>query len=145
METNGPPVVSSDWMDAGSGRVDVMLVESDLTLSTVLGQLLDRMGLTSRHVMTGSDAINALTGIDPLPTPRLLLLELDAMGADGLMVLRSLARQQVLGKMKVVVTCSRIRDGELREAFELGAADVIPKPFSAVVLSNRLANILAAP
>ena len=145
METNGPPVVSSDWMDAGSGRVDVMLVESDLTLSTVLGQLLDRMGLTSRHVMTGSDAINALTGVDPIPTPRLLLLELDAMGADGLMVLRSLARQQVLGKMKVVVTCSRIRDGELREAFELGAADVIPKPFSAVVLSNRLANILAAP
>lgn len=140
----GPPVVSADWAAAGGERVDVMLVESDLTLSTVLGQLLDRMGLTSRHVMTGSDALNSLTGTDAVAAPRLLLLELDAMGADGLMVLRSLARHQVLSKMKVVVTCSRVRDGELREAFELGAADVIPKPFSAVVLSNRIANILAA-
>lgn len=141
-EESGPVVASRDWKHAADGRVDVLLVESDPTLATVLQQLLGRMDLTSRHVSTGSDALKALTGADAAVRPRLLLLELDAMGADGLMVLRSLSRQQVLAKTKVVVTCARIRDGELREAFELGAADVVPKPFSAVVLQNRLTQVL---
>ncbi len=141
-DEHGPAVASRDWSTGGDGKVDVLLVESDPTLATVLQQLLERMDLTSRHVSTGSDALKALTGVDAAVRPRLLLLELDAMGADGLMVLRSLARQQVLSKTKVVVTAARIRDGELREAFELGAADVVQKPFSAVVLQNRLAQVL---
>ncbi len=141
-DEQGPAVASREWNNAASGKVDVLLVESDPTLATVLQQLLGRMDLTSRHVSTGSDALKALTGHDAAVRPRLLLLELDAMGADGLMVLRSLSRQNILTKTRVVVTCARIRDGELREAFELGAADVVQKPFSAVVLQNRLSQVL---
>lgn len=121
-----------------------MLVESDHTLATVLEQLLAQLSLTCTHVSTGSEALRMYADIGAEPIPPLLVLELDAMGADGLMILRSLARNGVLSRTKVVVTCNRIRDGELKEAFELGAIDVIRKPFSAVVLSNRVQRILAS-
>ncbi len=144
IESLGPAVTGSDWFGDRDDVPDVMLVESDRTLATVLEQLLGQLSLSCTHVATGSEALRHFADGPTRPIPPLLILELDAMGADGLMILRSLARSGVLDRTKVVVTCSRIRDGELKEAFELGAVDVIRKPFSAVVLSNRIQRILAA-
>lgn len=138
----GPVVVASGWFSEDAAQVDVVLVESDPTLASILVQLLDQIGLTSTHVLTGSDALRHLSGGSAVRLPRLIIIELDAMGADGLMVLRSLARHGVMTRTKVIVTCARIRDGELREAFELGVDDVVVKPFSAVVLSNRIRQVL---
>jgi CheY-like chemotaxis protein len=139
---SGPPVAASDWYSESADQADVVLVESDFTLASILIQLLDHLGLRSRHVLTGSDALRLFSGGSQAKLPKLILLELDAMGADGLMILRSLASHGVMSRTKVIVTCARIRDGELREAFELGADDVVVKPFSAVVLSNRIRQVL---
>lgn len=142
-KAGGPAVTASNWRSEKAQQADVVLVESDHTLATILSQLLDQIGLTSEHLLTGSDALKRLTSSKGVALPRLLIVELDAMGADGLMVLRSLAQSGVLSRTKVLVTCARIRDGELREAFELGADDVVVKPFSAVVLSNRIQQVLS--
>lgn len=139
---SGPSVAASDWYSESVDQADVVLVESDYTLASILIQLLDHLGLQSRHVLTGSDALRLFSGGSQAKLPKLILLELDAMGADGLMILRSLASHGVMSRTKVIVTCARIRDGELREAFELGADDVVVKPFSAVVLSNRIRQVL---
>ena len=139
---DGPAVATSDWYSDRADQADVVLVESDHTLASILTQLLDQIDLTSTHVLTGSDALRLFTGGDSAQLPKLIILELDAMGADGLMILRSLARHGIMSRTKVIVTCARIRDGELREAFELGANDVVVKPFSAVVLSNRILQVL---
>lgn len=142
-EGDGPVVATSDWYSELADQSDVVLVESDHTLASILIQLLDQIGLTSNHVLTGSDALRLFSGGAAAKLPKLIILELDAMGADGLMILRSLARHGVLTRTKVIVTCARIRDGELREAFELGANDVVVKPFSAIVLSNRIRQVLS--
>ena len=141
-EADGPGVATSDWYGDRPDQADVVLVESDHTLASILTQLLDQIGLTSTHVLTGSDAMRMFSGGSSARLPKLIIVELDAMGADGLMILRSLARHGVMARTKVIVTCARIRDGELREAFELGADDVVVKPFSAVVLSNRIRQVL---
>lgn len=141
-EADGPVVTTSDWYSDTADQADVVLVESDHTLASILTQLLDQIGLTSTHVLTGSDALRMFSGGSSARLPKLIILELDAMGADGLMILRSLARHGVMTRTKVIVTCARIRDGELREAFELGADDVVVKPFSAIVLSNRIRQVL---
>ncbi len=139
---DGPAVAASDWYSDTADQADVVLVESDHTLASILTQLLDQIGLTTTHVLTGSDALRLFSGGSSAKLPKLIIVELDAMGADGLMILRSLARHGVMSRTKVIVTCARIRDGELREAFELGADDVVVKPFSAVVLSNRIRQVL---
>ena len=138
----GPVVVSSDWFPGMLSRLDVFVVESEPTLGRLLNRLITKEGYNAHVVGTGSEALSTLTGPSAIAPPRLILLELDAMGADGMMILRSLARAGILNQSEVIVTCSLINDGQLREAFELGATDVITKPFSSVVLGNRIHRAL---
>ncbi len=139
----GPTVVDADWFPGLEERLDVLVVESDQTLSRLLEQLFERDGFSTRCITTGSSALTTLTGPEPIAPPRLLVLELDALGADGMMILRSLARAGVLRQTSVILTCALVNDGQLREAFELGAIDVIRKPFSSVVLRNRVTRALS--
>ncbi len=142
-ESTGPVVTRSDWFPGIEDRLDIFVVESEPTLARLLEQLLLREGYSTSIVGTGSAALSTLTGPKALAAPRLILLELDAMGADGMMILRSLARAGVLKQSKMIVTCSLVNDGQLREAFELGAVDMISKPFSSVVLRNRIEQALS--
>ena len=139
---DGPTVASVDWYPGMAERLDVFVVESSSTLEGLLCQLLTRDGYRVGAVGTGSAALKMLTGQDAIPAPRLIMLELDAMGADGMMILRSLHRQRILEQSQVIVTASLLNDGQLREAFELGVVDVISKPFSTVVLRNRIGRAM---
>ena len=140
--TNGPAVVRSNWFPGIQRRIDVLIVESEPTLGSLLNRLVTEQGLTTQMVNTGSAALSTLVGPEAIVPPRLILLEVDAMGADGMMIMRSLARAGVLKQSKVIITCSQTNDGQLREAFELGATDVLTKPFSSVVLRNRIEQVL---
>lgn len=141
-EGNGPVVVRSNWFPGMQDRLDVLIVESEPTLGNLLERLVANEGHTTRILNTGSAALSTLVGPDSIVPPRLILLEIDAMGADGMMIMRSIARAGVLKQSRVIITCSQINDGELREAFELGATDVLTKPFSSVVLRNRIEQVL---
>lgn len=141
-ESGGPSVVRTGWFPGIQARIDVLVIESDPTLSRLLQRLMRKEGYDTEALDTGSAALHALTGPNPIAPPRLLLLELDAMGTDGMMILRSLVRAEVLEQSAVILTCSVTNDAQLREAFELGATDVITKPFSAVVLRNRIERAL---
>lgn len=139
---DGPIVARSDWFPGMQQALDVFIVESEPTLGGLLERLVSKVGYSTTVVGTGSAALTKLTGPAAIAPPRLILLELDAMGADGMMILRSLARAGILDHSQVIVTCSLVNDGQLREAFELGATDVITKPFSSVVLRNRIERAL---
>ncbi|MGI9605090.1 MAG: response regulator [Acidimicrobiales bacterium] len=139
----GPRVVATDWRPVSDRAADVVLVEADNTLAGVLDGLFDRSGLTTMHIDNGADALRYLTDASA-PVPRLVILEMDAQGADGLMVLRALRRGGWMNRLRVLVTCSQIRDGELREAFELGALDVVVKPYAAIVMQQRVNRLLEA-
>ena len=142
--SGGPAVVRSDWFAGMEQQLDVFVVESEPALGGLLDRLITKEGYSTQIVGTGSAALSALTGPDAITPPRLILLELDAMGADGMMIFRSLERAGVLRQSEIIVTCSLVNDGQLREVFELGGADVITKPFSSVVLRNRIHRVLAA-
>ena len=139
----GPTVVRSDWFEGIQDRLDVFVVESDATLAQLLGQLVAKEGYLTDGVDTGSAALNLLIGPNAIAPPRLILLELDSMGTDGMMILRLLARAGTMQRSAVILTCSLINDAQLREAFDLGAVDVITKPFSTIVFRNRIARVLA--
>lgn len=141
---HGPDVVRSGWYPGIQERLDVLVVESDPTLGRLLQRLMMNEGYDTDGLDTGSAALRALTGPDPIAPPRLILLELDAMGTDGMMILRSLARAEVLEQSALILTCSVTNDAQLAEAFELGVADVITKPFSSVVLRNRIERALGS-
>ena len=70
--------------------------------------------------------------------PRVVILELDQRGVDGLQLLRQLRESGLMGRVKVIVLSGRSQESDLKRAFELGADDFVTKPFSAPLLLHRV-------
>ncbi len=137
----GPRVVTADWHPGGLVAHDVIIADSDPAIARVIGDALARSGLSVDHLTDGQVLLERLE--NPLVRlPRLLLLEFDLLTVDGLTILRRLQRKSALRRFDVVMLSSRTRETDLREAYDLGASEVIQKPFSPGILVRRLLRIL---
>ncbi len=137
-------IVRADWRDSEAETPDVMLIDPDRNLGDVLVGTLVRRGLNVVHYRQALDAMDDLTRPGGPPLPRVVLMELDQRGLDGLQMLRQLREAGGLGRYRVVVLATRSREMELQRAFELGAYDYVTKPFSAPLLIHRLSRALEA-
>ena len=140
-DNDGPAVVATTWRPE-SDEVDVMVVDADPVLSQVVVDLLKGSGLRSLPCESGPEALAALRADDRRVTPRLLLLDLDVRGIDGLGMLRELRTAGLLSQMKVLLMMARFSEADLRVALDIGAADVISKPLSATLLLHRIRLLL---
>ncbi len=131
------PVIGVDWSERSSrAHNDVLLVEPDVNLSSVLEAMLIRTGLTVHSARTGDAALAIL--LDPsVPKPRLVVLEFDLPGLDGLSILRQLERAGALSRLNVVMLGARTREADLAAAFDLGVIDVVRKPVSPRIAVRR--------
>jgi CheY-like chemotaxis protein len=122
--------------------VDVVLVEDDETLAALLRHALSTRGYSSHWIRGGYEAVEQLTGNGATVRGRLLLLDVDLPGLDGLALLRRLARDGVTRTARVVMLTARSGELEVVEALQLGAVDHVSKPFSVPVLMERVRGIL---
>ncbi len=131
------PVVGVDWSEhSRRAQADVLLIEPDTNLAAVLEATLARVDVTALTTATGDEAMTLL--LDPTkPKPRLVVLEFDLPGLDGLSVLRRLERVGVLSRLNVVMLGTRTREADLAAAFDLGVIDVISKPVSPRMVARR--------
>jgi DNA-binding response OmpR family regulator len=126
--------------------VDVVLVEDDEVLAELLVHTLDTRGYATRVIGDGEQAAALLGGDSPRLRARLVLLDWDLPGIDGLTVLRGLVAGGGLGSTRVVMLTSRASEREVLAALQIGAADHIAKPFSVPVLMERVrASLAGAP
>ena len=77
-------------------------------------------------------------GQNPSLKAKLVLLDVDLPGLDGLGVLRRLAREGVTQRTRVIMLTLRATEEEVLASLELGAFDHIGKPFSVPVLMQRI-------
>jgi diguanylate cyclase (GGDEF)-like protein len=138
----GRVVSSSAPGESAQDRVDVVIVEDDDSVVDVLRLALDSLGLTSRRVADGAEAVASLAGESPPLGCRLILLDWDLPGLDGLSILRRLAGDGRLAATRVIMLTARTSEEETVRALELGATDFVPKPFSVPVLVERLRRAL---
>ena len=117
---------------------DVVVVEDDPILGSVLIDSLETRGYRTRWIDDGQEAVAALAGASPEVSPALVVLDVDLPGLDGLSVLRRLARDHVLSGTRVIMLTARSGEAEVLEALELGACDHVAKPFSLPVLMQRI-------
>ncbi|MBA2348677.1 MAG: response regulator, partial [Solirubrobacterales bacterium] len=137
-------VVSSQWRaPVVAGEIDVLVVEDDPALRDVLEHVLRARGLTYALLEDGRAAVEALDGPVPSLRPRVVLLDVDLPGLDGLSVLRHLGRVEALGALRVIMLTARAGEADVLEALELGALDHVAKPFSAPILMHRIERALA--
>ncbi len=126
------------------GRVDVLILDEDAAVATVLLHALQSRQYEVRWIRDGQEAAAALLGERPELRARLLLLEVNLPGLNGLSLLRSLAAQDTLRHTRAIVLSARSTEAETVQAFELGAFDYVPKPFSVAVLTERIRRALQA-
>lgn len=125
-------------------KIDVLMVDDDETLASLVVHALENRGYAVRWLNDGQEALDSLTGVDPKLAARLVLLDVDLPGMDGIGVLRSLAEQKLLQRTRVIMLTLRSTEREVMSTLELGAFDHVAKPFSMQILLERVRRALQA-
>ena len=141
-EEHGPLVVGSDWRPQSELPLHVMVLDPNPELGTLVSGALGQGGLRVEQHLSAQPLMDAIDGISGQPLPRVVLLDLDQRGLDGLEVLRRVRRAGALQQTKIIVTADRVRDAEIDRAFDLGATDAVMKPFSLPLLVRRVTSAL---
>ena len=140
----GGHVLTVGWRPETAGNVvDVLLVEDDEVLADVLSHSLQTRALRGLHVADGQEALELLTGPDPV-TARVILLDVDLPGLNGLDLLRALSEKKLLERSRVVMLTAHGAESDVLAALQLGAFDHVAKPFSLPVLMHRVRKALDA-
>jgi diguanylate cyclase (GGDEF)-like protein len=125
------------------GALDVAVVEDDDALAELLLHGLGTRGYKTRWFAAGDVAVDALAGEHRDVTARVVLLDVDLPGLDGISVLRRLASDGVLRRTRVIMLTARTAEEEVLEALDLGASDHVAKPFSIPILMQKIRRALA--
>jgi diguanylate cyclase (GGDEF)-like protein len=123
---------------ADSQQPDVVVIEDDGVLASLLLESLQTRGHRTHWLNDGQDAIEVLGGTSPQVVCEVIVLDIDLPGLDGMSVLRQLAEDGVLSRTRVIMLTARAGESEVLEALELGAYDHVAKPFSVPVLMQRV-------
>jgi diguanylate cyclase (GGDEF)-like protein len=122
--------------------VDVLLVDDDAALAGLLLHALETRGFRTQWLQDGEAAVEALAGEPPALRARVVLLDVDLPGLDGVGVLRALGAAGVLERTRVVMLTARSSEAETLKTLELDAFDHVAKPFSIPVLLQRIRRAL---
>ena len=114
----------------------VLIIDSDITLSTVLSDYLASRGYKAQRVSDGKAGIDLLAA----GTWDVVLMELQGIGINGYELIKEIRHRQP-GLPLIVLTTRADREDQMH-AFRLGADDYQTKPFSMDILICRIEAIL---
>ena len=106
----------------------ILIIDSDITLSTVLSDYLDSRGYKAHRVSDGKAGLNALSSehFDGV------LMELQGIGMNGYEVIKDIRHR--LPQIPLIVLTTRADREDQMRAFQLGCDDYQTKPFSMDIL-----------
>jgi DNA-binding response OmpR family regulator len=116
-------------------RAELRIVVADpqTRLLERLSTALDTAGFFVATATNGMEAIGACLS----RTPDVALIERDMPVVDGLHVLQEMGRHGELASVPVMIMSETATDLSRLQAFQLGAADFIPKPFTVLEVILR--------
>ena len=118
-----------------SDKPDILLVEDDTELSTVVSTRLRESGYDVRTAFTGPEALERVAE----KVPDLVLLDIMLPEMDGLEVCRRLRADHPL--LYILMITARTEEMDRVVGLEVGADDYVTKPFS---LSELVARVRSA-
>lgn len=130
------------WMRAKE-QCDVAVVDDDETLAALIVQTLQGRRISARWIDGAGDVLGILCGPDRVVEPRVILLDVDMPGLDGLRILRVLRGDPVTARVKVIMLTVRASEPEVLAALRLGAIDHVAKPFSLRILLQKIERALS--
>ena len=124
-----------------SDQPDVLIVSADHDIAHQVIHALETRGRQVQHIADGEAAIVAMTA--RAIRPKLIVLDSEVGGTDGLGVLRRLRSDKFLAESRVIMLTAPTAESTILESLELDAFDHVPKPFTTSVLMQRVRRALA--
>jgi len=116
----------------------ILYVEDEPDIQTVARLALETLGgFTVEICSSGSEALSRAPGFQP----QLILLDVMMPGMDGPTTLGKLRELPQFTATPVIFMTAKVQPGEVAGYREIGAADVIPKPFDPMTLSSQVQAI----
>ncbi|HEY3225623.1 MAG TPA: response regulator [Planctomycetota bacterium] len=116
----------------------ILYVEDEEDIQTVAKIALETLGgFTLRVCGSGAEALQEA----PAFRPQLILLDVMMPGMDGPSTLKSLRTLPGLENIPVVFMTAKVQPGEIAHFLEMGAVEVIAKPFDPMTLSDKIQDI----
>jgi CheY-like chemotaxis protein len=116
----------------------IMHVEDEPDIQDVVRLALESFGgFTVETCSSGDEALDK----GPAFNPDLILMDVMMPGMDGPTTLQALRRTPEMKDTPVVFMTAKVMETELERFRELGAADIIAKPFDPVTLADQVKEI----
>ncbi|MDH3335307.1 MAG: response regulator [Rhodospirillaceae bacterium] len=119
----------------------ILYIEDDPDIQTVARMALEMVGGYTLEVCSSGDEAIA-KGADF--GPDLILLDVMMPGMDGPTTLANLREIPQLQKTTAVFMTAKVMPSDVQRYKDLGAADVIPKPFDPMTLAQQVREIWSA-
>lgn len=119
--------------------IPILIVEDDLTFSTMLSTWLRKKDFEVNAVSSVSAAVKVLTQTDK-DTPQLVLSDLRLPDHDGLYLLAWMRKQEFAQPFIVMTSYAEVQNAV--EAMKLGATDYISKPIQPDLLLQKMKEAL---
>ncbi len=116
-----------------AGEIRIVVADPETRILERLSTALGNAGFFVATATNGMEAIGACL----TKTPDVVLIERDMPVVDGLHVLQEMGRHAELASVPVMMMSSETTDLARLQAFQLGAADFIPKPFTVLEVILR--------
>ena len=120
----------------GNMSTRILIIDGDISLSTVLRDYLVSRGYQAAMEPMGREALSRLSS----EHWDIVLMELQGLGMNGYELLKGIRHR--LPKLPIFILSSRSDREDQMRAFELGADDYILKPFSMDLLICRMEAVL---
>jgi two-component system OmpR family response regulator len=116
----------------------ILYVEDDPDIQVVAKMSLEAVGgFTVEVASSGKEALEMAPGF----APDLILLDVMMPGMDGPTTMQALRQLPPVEKTPIVFMTAKVMQSEIRRYKELGALDVIHKPFDPMTLPDRVREI----
>lgn len=116
----------------------ILFVEDDLDIQSIAKLALVAVGKFSIEICSsGSAALEAVASYEP----DLILLDVMMPGMDGPTTLKALRLLPNLAQIPVIFMTAKVQTHEVAHYKELGAVDVIAKPFDPMTLAITIRTI----
>jgi len=114
------------------------MVEDEPDIQAVAKLSLEAVGGFSVEVCnSGQEALDRAVGIQP----DLVLLDVMMPGMDGPTTLRELKKLPELADTPIIFMTAKVQPQEVQEYKDMGALDVIAKPFDPMTLPDKVRSI----
>lgn len=114
--------------------VDILIVEDNLELGSLLRDFMEADGYSVKYVTTGEEAVAFLQR----DTIRLVVLDIMLPGMDGFMVCRKIREEH---NTPIIIVSAKVDKEDKLNGLVLGADDYIEKPYDIDILLAKIRGI----